>query len=291
MPTYPLWTLRTASQSDRESISTLLSSTQWKHQHLDWVNALDLLGETPYLLAWEQESLAGCLACPPDPPSVAWLRLFAVAGDDTPSHLWGQLWPEASVQAVAAGATQAAVLLSGDWLAPLLLQSGFKHTNDVIFLEWRGDEPPRIPLERGHIRLMRSEDLPIAVEVDRRSFKLIWQHSLDTLRKAVQLAAIATVVECDDQPVGYQVSTASITDGHLARLAVAPEWQGRGLGKALVSDLLRRFNRRGIYRVSVNTQADNVQSLRIYQRLGFHQTGLVYPVYQIKLSPLVNQSI
>jgi ribosomal-protein-alanine N-acetyltransferase len=189
------------------------------------------------------------------------------------------------VQTVAAGATQAAILISGDWLAPLLLQSGFKHTNNVIFLEWRGDEPPMVPLEQGHIRPMRSEDLPIVAEVDRRSFKLIWQLSLDTLHKAVQLAAIATVVECDGQPVGYQVSTASISGGHLARLAVAPEWQGLGMVKALVSDLLCRFNQRGIYRVSVNTQADNEQSLQIYRRLGFHQTGLRYPVYQKKLPP------
>jgi ribosomal-protein-alanine N-acetyltransferase len=284
MRTYPHWTLRTANQSDREIISTLLSSARWKHQHLDWVNALDLLGETPYLLALEHGLLVGCLACPPDQPTIAWLRLFAVAGGYTPSHLWGQLWPEASVQAVSAGASQAAILLSGDWLAPLLLQSGFKHTNDVIFLEWCGDAPPHVPLERGHIRLMRSEDLPIAAEVDRRSFNLIWQHSLDMLGKAVRLAAIATVVECEGKPVGYQVSTASIYGAHLARLAVAPEWQGHGMGKALVSDLLRRFNQRGMYRVSVNTQADNEQSLQIYRRLGFHQTGSRYPVYQIELS-------
>jgi ribosomal protein S18 acetylase RimI-like enzyme len=285
MPTYPYWTLRTANQSDRETISTLLSSAQWKHQHLDWINALDLIGEAPFLLALEHGLVVGCLACPPDPPTVAWLRLFAVASDYTPSHLWGQLWPEASVQAVSAGATQAAILLSSDWLAPLLLQSGFKHTNDVIFLECHGDAPPLVPLERGHIRLMRSEDLPIVAEIDRRSFNLIWQHSLDILRKAVQLAAISTVIECDGQPVGYQVSTASIYSGHLARLAVAPEWQGHGMGKALVSDLLHRFNQRGMSRVSVNTQADNEQSLQIYQRLGFHQTGSRYPVYQIELPP------
>ena len=285
MPTYPHWTLRIADQSDRKSISTLLSSTQWKHLHMDWVDALDLIGETPFLLVSEHGLVVGCLACPPDPPTVAWLRLFAVASDYTPSQLWGQLWPEASVQAVAAGATQAAILLSGDWLASLLLRSGFKHTNDVIFLERCGDEPPLVPLERGHIRLMRSEDLPIVAEVDRRSFKLIWQLSSDTLRKAVQLAAIATVVECDGQPVGYQVSTVSISGGHLARLAVAPEWQGHGMGKALVSDLLRRFSRRGLSKVSVNTQADNEQSLQIYRRLGFHQTGSQYPVYQIELPP------
>ena len=285
MRAYPHWSIRTANQSDRASITALLSSTQWKHQHLDWVNALDLLGEVPFLLALDHGLPAGCLACPPDPPTVAWLRLFAVAADYTPSHLWGQLWPEASVQAVSAGATQAATLLSGDWLAPLLLESGFEHTNDVIFLEWRGEEPLYVPIERGHVRLMRAEDFAFLAEVDRRSFNLIWQHSLNTLRKAFRLAAIATVVECDGQPVGYQVSTASIYGAHIARLAVAPEWQGHGMGKALVSDVLRRFSRQGMDRVSVNTQADNDQSLQIYRRLGFHQTGSRYPVYQIELVP------
>lgn len=278
------WTIRSSNQSDRENLPALLYTARWKHQHLDWINALDLLDETPFLLILDQKSPVGCLACPPDPPTVAWLRLFAVADGFTPSHLWSQLWPKAAVQAVFAGAKQAAALLSDDWFAPLLLESGFEHTNDVIFLEWCGETPPPASLSQGLIRNMRVEDLPAVNEVDKRAFNLIWQLSLGTLHVAFHQAALATVVEIDDQPVAYQISTASAFGAHLARLAVAPEWQRRGLGKALVLDLLRRFSRQGIHRVSVNTQTDNKRSLLMYSGLGFQQTGSRHPVYQRDLN-------
>jgi ribosomal protein S18 acetylase RimI-like enzyme len=67
--------------------------------------------------------------------------------------------------------------------------------------------------------------------------------------------------------------------GHLARLAVLPAYQGRGVGYALVNDLLRQFVFRGIFRVTVNTQADNHASLRLYENMGFQRTGESYPVY------------
>jgi ribosomal protein S18 acetylase RimI-like enzyme len=75
------------------------------------------------------------------------------------------------------------------------------------------------------------------------------------------------------------LSTGGSGRAHLARLAVLPEIQGRGIGRALVQDLFAQLVRNGVYRVSVNTQNDNATSLRLYQRLGFVRTGEQYPVY------------
>ena len=82
---------------------------------------------------------------------------------------------------------------------------------------------------------------------------------------------------------GYQISTSTPMGGHLARLAVLPENQDHGIGKALLVDLLSQFARRGIVKVTVNTQADNLSSLNLYHKLGFHLTGEEYPVYQLNL--------
>jgi ribosomal protein S18 acetylase RimI-like enzyme len=71
--------------------------------------------------------------------------------------------------------------------------------------------------------------------------------------------------------------------GHLARLAVRPEYQGNGIGEALVRDMLSQFYRRGAQTVSVNTQKDNRASISLYQKAGFRLTGEEYPLYQISL--------
>jgi ribosomal-protein-alanine N-acetyltransferase len=277
------WTVRSANPDDRTILSILLSTATWKHQHLDWTNALDLLDGTSFMLALEDNTPIACLACPPDPPSVAWLRLFAVADDQHASRLWDLLWFEGVAQSVAAGATQAAALLSEDWLAPILLRCGFEHTNDVILLEWCQEVPDSLPPFKGKLRPMHHDDLINVAHVDQRSFGPLWQYSLNTLQEVFMQAAIATVIECEEEPVAYQVCTASTHSAHLARLAVIPEWQDRGLGKTLVIDALRRFAHRGIHRVSVNTQVDNEKSLRLYQALGFNQIGRLYPVYQLEL--------
>ena len=69
-----------------------------------------------------------------------------------------------------------------------------------------------------------------------------------------------------------------------ARLAVDPASQGQGLATALVGDVLREFVRRGQDRLTVNTQEDNGRSRRLYRRLGFRETGDIFPVYQIDLT-------
>jgi ribosomal-protein-alanine N-acetyltransferase len=179
---------------------------------------------------------------------------------------------------------QAAALLSGDWLAPILKGCGFEYTNDVIFLERRGEAPPTSLLPLGKVRTMLPKDIEAVIELDQSAFKDIWQYSAETLRQAYKHSAIATIIEHNDEPLGYQISTASIYGAHLARLAVAPQWQGRGFGRALVVDVINRFFHQGVLKVSVNTQTDNEQSLRIYRKLGFRDSGSRHPVYQLQLN-------
>ena len=69
----------------------------------------------------------------------------------------------------------------------------------------------------------------------------------------------------------------------LARLAVHPQVQGQGIGYALVYDTLDQFSRRGVLRVTVNTQNNNLASLALYARAGFRKTGEAYRVYQYAL--------
>jgi ribosomal protein S18 acetylase RimI-like enzyme len=116
--------------------------------------------------------------------------------------------------------------------------------------------------------------------LDLAAFGLLWRISLDTLTNAYQQACEAAVVEVDGEMVGYQISTAGPMGGHLARLAVLPSYQGKGIGSALVHDVLEKFERRGTVRVTVNTQRDNHSSLRMYEKAGFRPTSEIYPVYQ-----------
>lgn len=55
----------------------------------------------------------------------------------------------------------------------------------------------------------------------------------------------------------------------LKSLAVAPPWQGRGVGRALVERASELSVAEGLTRMTLSTAAADVGNLRFYQRLGF----------------------
>ena len=276
-------TLRSAASQDHHRLVNLIHFETHVHRHLDWRAPLDWMGEEPFLIAEQNGRLMGALACPMDPPGIAWLRLFAAAGEVPYEQIWEALWPQAweMLCAQSPDKLKVAALPLQKWFAAMLEASGFSHLNDVIFLSWQSGQPLEAPLHSDvHPRMMSEADIPMVAEVDAAAFGDIWCNTAPSLALALRQAAQATVIEDEQGIVAYQISTTSHMGGHLARLAVHPRAQGRQLGYAILVDLLQQFEHQGVRRGSVNTQSDNLVSLHLYQKAGFHLTGETYPVYQ-----------
>jgi len=274
-------TVRLAQVKDRQQLASLIHFGPWVHRHLDWRPPLEWLGYQPYLLAERAGQLLAALTCPPDPPEVAWIRLFAASSEITVADAWDILWPAA--HEYLWGITVAAIPLQG-WFSQQLLSAQFANTHDVTMLAWENQTlPPESEVPGCILRLMNYEDLSPIKELDAIAFGPIWQQSTEMLEIAFQQAAIATVAETQEGIIGYQISTAGSGSGHLARLAVHPKVRGQGVGYALARDMLVQFYRRGSVRVTVNTQFDNEASMALYQKAGFRTTGEVYPIYEAYL--------
>jgi ribosomal-protein-alanine N-acetyltransferase len=274
--------LRQLSPRDRNLIGSFLTHAEHKHFHLDWFGIYEILGEQPFLALISEGKPQALLACPPDPPRVAWIRLFAVHTAQHEAETWNELWNAARKAAIALGAESAAALSTRSWFDQILLGSSFEQANEVLFLEWTEGEA-ETDLHQANelgIRTMREQDLPQVTAVDQAAFDPVWSLSLRSLTAAFSLASLATVLEVEGRIIAYQISTASALGAHLARLAVLPGEQGHGYGRALVQHVLRIHVRRGLGCVSVNTQADNLHSQQLYQSLGFKETGQRYPLFQ-----------
>jgi len=277
------WTVRQTQSSDQDLISSLLTNASHKHIHFDWLNVLDLLDEAPFLIALNKDGPVACLACQPDPPQVAWIRLFAVLKDVPKFPVWDRLWKAAAEDAVKLGASQAVALATQDWFTPFLKQYGFVETNKVIFFKWEGTPLPNTRGPGFELRKMATEDLPAVALVDQSAFDPVWALSLRSLRTAYHLSSLATVILKGDRIVAYQMSTSSALGAHIARLAVHPDLQGMGCGKALIANVLHDFSQRRIDQVTVNTQADNLRSQQLYRSLGFQPTGQRFSLLETKL--------
>jgi ribosomal protein S18 acetylase RimI-like enzyme len=276
--------VRSAVLTDRRQITSLLQFSPYSHRHLDWRYPLDWIGSPPFLVLECGDQLISALACPPDPPLVAWIRLFVASGKVSLEDSWQKLWDAARSYLAGRGRFMAAAIVLQDWVHSLLIASGFSNRQSIVMLEREGRLPMEGSLPPGYaIRTMLQYDLPAVAEVDAAAFELLWQNSLQALEQAYPQAVLATVAEAHGQVLGYQLSTRNPVGAHLARLAVRPELQGRGLGRALVADLIQQADRHGMYRLTVNTQSDNIASLALYKHLGFRETGERYPVYQLQI--------
>lgn len=272
--------VRPAVLTDQRQIADLIHFEPHLHRHLDWRNPLDWIGNPPFFVAESGGRIAAALGCPPDPPQVAWIRLFVCSSMYPAQEIWEELWGAARADLARGGTFTAAAILMHDWLKELLETSGFHARQQIVMLQRDSQDVPAYRLPDGlTLRPLMHYDLPAVAEVDAAAFNLLWQNSFSSLSRAYPQSAWATVVESERGILGYQVSTRNPLGGHLARLAVRPEAQGKGVGRALVADLIRQMLNQGLTHLTVNTQNDNLNSLSLYRKTGFRETGDRYPVY------------
>jgi ribosomal-protein-alanine N-acetyltransferase len=220
------------------------------------------------------------LACPQDPPGVAWLRLFTHTTQLSGGEAWSPLWTAARAELETQGGVLVAVIALHRWLQDILLENKFEYKQNIMLLEWNENFIELPPLSSEvTIRNLTVHDLPRVVEIDASAFAPLWHNSHAALRKALSQAIFATLAEKDGETLGYQLSTSNPYGAHLARLAVRKEAQGQGIGSLLLYDLISRLRKRGLSRLTVNTQGDNAVSLALYQKVGFMLTGERFPVY------------
>jgi len=277
--------VRPAVLADHLQLANLMHFSPYVHRHLDWRHPLDWIGASPFYVVEDKGQIFAALACPPDPPLIAWVRLFMNSGKIPLQESWQMLWKVVLPELVRNKHTQVAAIVLQDWFPELLIASDLAYRQSIVMLEREDQDIVEVELPPGFsIRSMQKTDLPIVADVDAEAFDPLWQNSLQALELAYSQAIFPTVAETKGQVVGYQLSTRNPLGVHLARLAVRPNVQGKGIGRTLVVDLIRQTGQHGMFHMTVNTQSDNTTSLALYNRIGFRETGERYPVYQLQAS-------
>lgn len=79
------------------------------------------------------------------------------------------------------------------------------------------------------------------------------------------------VAELAGRIVGYAGMMCILPLADVQTIAVLPECEGRGIGRALLSELLAEAGRRGAADVLLEVRADNPRAQQLYLRFGFEQ--------------------
>ena len=275
--------VRLATRLDAAAVQRLLRLGVYVHVHVDWRPPGDWLGTDGFVVYTRHsdtadETIVGCLAVGADPLPAAWARVAAVESVAAYGHF------EAMWAAVRDGLDPAieevAWFITDNWPARWLDRLAFVPTNTV--LGFRKDDLESVPYTAPpglDIRPALMEELPALAEMEAAAFEPRWRHSAQSLYLARRQSLSFDVAVLDGQLAGFQFSTGGSGGAHLARMTVHPQWQGLGIGAALMARALEGYRRRRVRAVTLNTQEDNVVSQRLYSRFGFRPTGQKYPVW------------
>ncbi len=128
---------------------------------------------------------------------------------------------------------------------------------------------------------------------ERTSLRDLFELAEDSLTELARYLDLGRVLVARDgpEPIGHLqlVPTAGAGVIELKNMAVRPERQGTGVGRALVAAALDECAAEGWSEMSVATAAADVGNLRFYQRVGFRMlsverdaftaaTGYSYPI-------------
>ncbi|GAA1759231.1 ribosomal protein S18-alanine N-acetyltransferase [Nonomuraea bangladeshensis] len=125
------------------------------------------------------------------------------------------------------------------------------------------------------LRPMTGADLPAVMAIERATFPLdAWSEGMmrgeldDMPRTRHYVVALD-----EDEIVGYAGLAAASDQADVQTIAVLDKHQGRGIGSALLTELLAEARRRGAREMFLEVRADNPRAQAVYRRFEFEEIG------------------
>lgn len=119
---------------------------------------------------------------------------------------------------------------------------------------------------------MDSAHVKQIAELEKLCFSAPWSESAIAGELTNPLSVWIVAVE-DERVVGYVGSQSVMGEADMMNLAVLPSCRGRGVGRQLVCELIRRLRDRGVFSLTLEVRVSNEAAIRLYGALGFAQVG------------------
>lgn len=116
------------------------------------------------------------------------------------------------------------------------------------------------------------EHLAALAALERECFSQPW--SQDALRLLTGDNAIAAVALCDGEVAAYGGMTCVLDEGQITNIATLPRFRRLGLARAVLCELIRRAEERGIGSVFLEARASNLPAISLYESCGFCRIGV-----------------
>lgn len=266
-------------------LRAFINGPQLAFEHLDWLPSQSRLSEESTFCLMDDDEIQAVLSVAPENRNFAWVRFFFSQRDGNHNANFDQLLDHAKIWLKTKQIPQLFSLATSDWFERLLKRSVFRPINQIISLNCQKIQDTVVhPPKDVQIRPMRLADIPELESLDELCFRPPWQLNQSSLEKSYIKGTNSSVASQAGRLVGYQITDNIFDHLHLARIAVHLDLQNQGIAHQLITEMINFFKDYNIQTYSVNTQADNFASLRLYHSFGFKEEGRPTPVYLFEIN-------
>jgi len=128
------------------------------------------------------------------------------------------------------------------------------------------------------IRQMQFADLDDVLELEGVAYDFPWSRQI--FSDCLMAGYLASVLEYNDQLIGYTILSTAAAEAHILNLCVDPDFRNKGYGNELLEHLLDYARSVGIARVFLEVRPSNEAAIRLYERAGFERLGIRKSYYR-----------
>lgn len=129
------------------------------------------------------------------------------------------------------------------------------------------------------IREMEIEDLDQVMPIEEAVFSVPWS-PVGFFSFLLREDALFLVAEEKGEILGYCGVLMVLDQGDIVNVGVKPGHYRQGIGKALLSALIREAGARGVTSLYLEVRAGNQAAIRLYEGLGFRREGVRKGYYE-----------
>ncbi|HIE54579.1 MAG TPA: ribosomal-protein-alanine N-acetyltransferase [Chromatiaceae bacterium] len=126
-------------------------------------------------------------------------------------------------------------------------------------------------------RPMRTADLDEVVAIEQEAYPHPWTRGI--FADCLEVGYHCQVFELGGELVGYSLHSAAAGEAHLLNLCVAPRFQGQGIGRNILRQVLARAREQGADTLFLEVRVSNEIAQALYESEGFHEAGRRFDYY------------
>jgi len=149
---------------------------------------------------------------------------------------------------------------------------GFTFHRRILIMEKHDFNIPDHGNTEVKIRQGTDEDIDSLAEIEKLCFDEEFRYTTEDLKILIKRPMFYTAT-LENKVVGYlYLRIIEENIGHYVRVAVHPDYQGRGIGTRLTALAIEKFKENKVSKIFLRTLEELVPAIKLYEKFGFKHT-------------------